>query len=73
MDEKKNSMKKHSKNIVEGGVSSSKSDKGNKGKVKKYAIVDFMQLCAYNLPEGLKIAYNGSGKVVLDYLSTNMY
>ena len=72
MDKQNNSKKKYSKTIVKGGVSSTKSGKGNKGKVKKYVIVDFMQLCAYNLPEGLKIPYNGSGKAVLDYLSPNM-
>ena len=40
--------------------------------MKKYATVDFMQSCAYNLPEGLKIPYNSSEKGVLDYSSPNM-
>ena len=72
MNKKNNSKKKYSKNIVKGGVSSTKSGKGNKGKVKKYATVDVMQSCAYNLPEGLKIPYNSSRKAVLDHLSPNM-
>ena len=45
---------------------------GEKAKLKKHAAMDFMQSCAYNLPEGLKIAYNSSGKAVLDYRSPNM-
>ena len=72
MDKKNNSKKRHSKNIVKGGVSPKKIGKGNKAKVKKYGIVDFMQSCAYNLPEGLKIPYNSSRKAVLDHLSPNM-
>jgi len=72
MDKKNNSKKRRSKNMVKGSVSSKKMGKGKKAKVKKYATVDFMQSCAYNLPEGLKIAYNSSGKAVLDFLSPNM-
>ena len=58
MDKKKNSKKQHSKNEVKSGQSSKKMGKGNKANAKKYATVDFMQSCAYNLPQGLKIAYN---------------
>jgi len=72
MDKKNNSKKQHSKNMVKGRVSSKKMGMGNMAKVKKYATVDFMQSCFYNLPEGLKIPSNSSGKAVLDYSSPNM-
>ena len=58
--------------MVKGGVSFKKMGKGNKAKVKKYATVDFMQSCFYNLLEGLKIPSNSSGKAVLGYSSPNM-
>jgi len=59
--------------MVKGSVSSKKMGKGKKAKVKKYATVDFMQSCAYNLPEGLKIAYNSSGKAVLNWSYPHKY
>jgi len=73
MDKKNNSKKRRSKNMVKGSVSSKKMGKGKKAKVKKYATVDFMQSRAYNLPEGLKIAYNSSGKAVLNWSYPHQY
>ena len=74
MDMKNNKKKQHSKNKVKSSPSSKKMGKGNKVKAnsKKYATVDFMQSCAYNLPDGLKIPYNRSGKAVLDRFSPIM-
>ena len=72
MDKKNNSKKQHSKKMVESGVSSKKMGKGNKVKVKKYWTVDHMQSCFYDLPEGLKIPSNRSGKAILDRNSPNM-
>ena len=74
MDMKNNKKKKHSKNKVKSGPSSKKTGTGNKttAKSKKYHTVDFMQSCAYNLPEGLQIPYNRSGKAVLDRFSPIM-
>ena len=40
--------------------------------MKKYATFDFLQSCFYNLPEGVKIQLNSSGKAVLDYSSPSM-
>ena len=64
MDKKNNSKKQHSKKMVESGVSSKKTGKGNKVKVKKYWTVDHMQSCFYDLPEGLKVRLNRSGKAI---------
>ena len=74
MDMKNNKKKQHSKNKVKSGPSSKKTGTGNKttAKSKKYHTVDFMQSCAYNLPEGLQIPYNCSGKAVLDRFSPIM-
>ena len=72
MDKKNNSKKQHSKKMVDSGVSSKKTGKGNKVKVKKYWTVDHMQSCFYDLPEGLKIRSNRSGKAILDKYSPNM-
>ena len=80
MDTKNDKKKQHSKNKVKSVHSlkkmgkSKKMGNGNqaKAKAKKYATVDFMQSCAYHLPEGLKIPYNRSGKAVLDRFSPNM-
>ena len=80
MDMKNNKKNQHSKNKVKSVPSSKKMGKskkmveGNKvrAKAKKYYTVDFMQSCAYHLPEGLKMPINRSGKAVLDRFSPNM-
>ena len=74
MDTKNNKKKQPSQNKVKSGPSSKKMGKGNKvkAKSKKYATVDFMQSCAYNLPEGLRIPFNRSGKAILDRFSPIM-
>ena len=74
MDMKNNKKNQHLKNKVKSGPSAKQTGKGNKvkAKAKKCATVDFMQSCAYHLPEGLKIPYNRSGKAVLDRFFPNM-
>ena len=57
-NKKNNKKKQPSQDKVKSGPSSKNKVKA---KTKKYATVDFMQSCVYNLPEGLKIPFNCSG------------